>query len=277
MTENNMQAVIDAARAGMQHSLIQIVGTKAHFAIPTKDGMAVKTINLEDGEPVPARKRGLIQVLDAASFNAILASNADAGNTTIYVDRDPNAPKIAAILNGQGNTGTGWGDFCAEILFRFTPQWLRWKAIDGKLLPQAAFAEFIEDNLSDIAAPPGADMLEIAQYLTATRTVDFKSAVRIASGAIQFSNVESIDASVKAQAMPIPEAITLGIAPICGLPPFRVVARFRYRIQDGKLMLGIKLQRIEDVMNEVVGDMVAGINVSEGVTMVEGIAPRPIV
>jgi len=290
--EDNIQAVIDAARKGVIATKLDTIGKNALYAVPGKDGVALQTISMEAGLPAPVRKRGEVQVFDAPSFNAILEANAEAGNITIYISRDANDPKIVAVLNGNGEGGEafggpGWGDFRAEILFRFTPQWLKWKAIDGKMLPQLAFAEFIEDNLGDIVSPAGADMLEIAQELSAKRSVDFKSNVRLADGRLQFQNIEDITAQVGAGQIAIPPTITLGIAPVFGLPPFRVDARFRYRIENGKLTLGVKLQRIEDIMAAVVNDMVngtladgdrpavAGIQAPQGAVLVEGLAPAP--
>lgn len=283
--EANMEAVIGAARQGVAATRLEIVGTKAHYMLPNVDGASIEVVDLETGLPAPVRKRGTVQVFDAASFNALLTAN-EGGNATIYVNRDVDAPAIVAVMNGNGDTGPGWGDFRVEILFRFTSQWKKWKAIDGKMMPQLAFAEFIEDNLGDVVSPVGAEMLEIAQYLSATRSVDFKSGIRLSDGTIQLTNIESTDAKVGAGQKAVPETISLGIAPVFGLPPFKIDARFRYRIEGGKLQLGIKLQRIEDIMAEVVNDMVVGTLASEGrpavvgieapqgAVMVEGLAPK---
>lgn len=271
MDENNMQAVIDAARKGVVATKVETIGKFGLYAVPGKDGVALQTISLETGLPEPVRKRGEVQVFDAASLNEILAANHDAGNITIYINRDVNTPSIVAVMNGNGELGAGWGDFRAEIVFRFTPQWLKWKAIDGKMLAQLAFAEFIEDNLGDIVTPTGADMLEIAQDLSAKRSADFKSNVRLADGRIQFQNVENMEAQVGPGQIAIPTSLTLGLAPVYGLPPFKIDARFRYRIDGGKLLLGIKLQRVEDIMSAVVNDMVVGTVGAEGRTAVKGI------
>lgn len=271
MDENNMQAVIDAARTGAVATKLEGNGAVSHFLIPGSDGGNIKTIDLESGQSIPLRKRGTVQVFDAASLNEILAANHDAGNITIYINRDVNTPSIVAVMNGNGELGAGWGDLRAEIVFRFTPQWLKWKAIDGKMLPQLTFAEFIEDNLGDIVTPTGADMLEIAQDLSAKRSADFKSNVRLADGRIQFQNVENMEAQVGPGQIAIPTSLTLGLAPVYGLPPFKIDARFRYRIEGGKLLLGIKLQRVEDIMSAVVNDMVVGTEGTEGRASVKGI------
>lgn len=285
MSEHDMEHVIAAARLSDKAHTIAEVGSLLHYLVPTANGPQHITINTEAGLASPLRKRGIVQVFDAASFNAILEANVDERSATIYINRDANAPAIVAVLNGHDADGPGWGDFRAEIVFRFTSQWLKWKGIDGKMLGQVEFAEFIEDNLSDIATPAGADMLEIAQYLSATRSTDFKSASRLRDGRVQFQNIENIEAKVGAGETEVPETIILGIAPVFGLPPYRIEARFRYRIANGKLSLGIKLQRVEDIMAAVVNDMVngtvasegrpvvVGINAPQGAVMVEGLAP----
>lgn len=284
MSEDNMQAVIDAARLGQNPVHLETVGNKAHYSVPSPQGTVIKTIDLEDGLAAPLRKRGHVKVFDAASFNAILNAN-EGGDATIYINRDADDPAIVAVLNGNGERGPGWGDFRSEIVFRFMSQWQKWKAIDGKMLGQVEFAEFVEENLSDIVSPPGADMLELVQDLSAKRSVDFKSNVRLADGRLQFQNIENIEAQVGPGQIAIPTSITLGIAPVFGLPPFKVEARFRYRIENGKLRLGIKLQRVEDIMAAVVNDMVngtvgaegrpgvVGIQAPQGAVMVEGLAP----
>lgn len=280
----DLNTLIDMAKLTAVPTKLESTETHATYAV--QPGIDLKSVDLETGHPHPKRKRGRVQVFDAASFNAVIAENDDAGSIAIYINRDASAPKIIAVLNGNGDTGPGWADFRAEIVFRFTPQWQRWAAIDGKMLSQVEFAEFIEDNLADIVTPAGAEMLEIAQYLSATRSTDFKSANRLRDGRVQFQNIENIEAKVGAGETEVPETITIGIAPVFGLPPYRMEARFRYRITNGKLTLGVKLQRIEATMEAVVNDMVngvpqsetrmatPGIAVPEGAIMVDGIAPE---
>jgi len=210
--------------------------------------------------PTPRRKAGTITVFDAASFNAMVAENTDAGPATVYVDRDVNSPAIIAVLNDHGlEAGPGWRDFRVQIEFRQTPQWKKWRAMDGKMVGQAEFAEFIEDNIADIAEPVGAEMLEIVTYLQATRTTDFKSGVRLSNGNVQFVNIENTEARVGAGRVEVPEQFKLAITPFQGLPLFAVPAKFRYRLNDGKLTMGLKLERIENLMNQVLNETVSQI------------------
>ena len=277
-TTDNLQAVIDAARQGaVAHKIASVPGAE-YVLVPgiANSPSRVEKIALEYSYTTPIRKRGTVQVFDAASLNAVIAANSDAGNIAVYVNRDPNKPTVVAVLNGHGKSGPGWGDFRAEIAFRPTPQWVKWTGIDGKMMPQATFAEFIEDNMSDISDPPGAELLEIVTYMQATRNVDFKSAMQLSSGAVQFQNLESLDTKVGAGSIAMPTVLTLGIAPLFGLPHFKVPTRLRYRLTEGKLTLGVKLQRVEDLMADVIGFVVETIVVGDNVSIFEGLAPAAI-
>jgi uncharacterized protein YfdQ (DUF2303 family) len=275
MQVDNIKAVIDAARQGVTPQLVSANEGKAlFFAGHGENGHGqFYTHDLEPGLGAPLRKRGTVTVFDAASFNILLADNADAGNIAIYFDRNPEKPAVVAVLNGHGPKGPGWADFRVQINFRPTPQWTKWKAIDGKLMPQATFAEFVEDNLEDISDPAGGAMLEIVTYLQATRTVNFKSGIRLSNGQIQFQNMEDIQASVGAGSIAVPETFTLGIAPIFGLTSYAVPARFRYRIQEGKLQMGFKLQRVETMMGQIIEDVIAKIERGANVSVMDGLPP----
>lgn len=271
MDIDNMQAVIDAARAGQAPVTLK---SADNFAVVfASNAGAIQTLDLEKYNAAPARKRGAVTVFDAESLNRLLIDNAGAGHITVYVNPDADKPAIVAVLNGPGPDGPGWSDFRVSIGFRETPQWAKWKAIDGRLLPQAMFAEFIEDNLPDVAAPDGATMMEIVTYFNATRSGEFRSAVKLKDGTIQLTNNENIEASVGAGNIAVPEIFEVALSPIFGVRPFRIPARFRYRIDNRKLMLGFKLQRIEDVMATIIEEIEAEIVLPEGAAKVYGIAP----
>ncbi len=271
----NIEAVISAARESIAPvKLFENAGKQTYFVAHGRNGDGESfTVDTEAGAGAPLRKRGVVTVFDVASFNMVIKDNSDAGNVAIYIDRNPTSPAVVAVLNGHGPAGAGWGDFRAEIKFRPTPQWVKWTSIDGKMMDQTPFAEFIEDNLEDIATPSGATMLEIATYLEATRTANFKSGVRLANGMVQFQNLESIEAKVGAGAVDVPEVFTLALSPIQGVPSYGVPARFRYRIVDGRLKLGIKLQRVEDLMDKVLAEVLAKIERGTNISVFDGIAP----
>jgi uncharacterized protein YfdQ (DUF2303 family) len=268
---NNVQAIIETARRGADWEIVRLDAESSVVFVPKLGDGDFRS--LEQYLPFPKRKSGAVTVFDAASFNIVVADNADAGSPSIYIDRDPISPGVVAVLNGHGKSGPGWSDLRVNLEFRKTPQWVRWNEIDGKMLPQVTFAEFIEDNLEDITDPTGATMLEIASYLQATQSSDFKSGVALSNGLVQFQNIETIDAKVGSSQIQVPTEFKLGIAPLFGVDRYSVPCRFRYRVKEGKLFLGFKLQRIEDLMGQVLDDILAKIERGTNISVLDGLPP----
>jgi len=265
---DNLQAVIDAARQTIPAVKVEEGPTRAVYFVPGNSDVAGKLEQVPLDLLAPARKTGNVSVFDAASFNEILAQNIDAGNITVYVNRDARQPAIVGVLNGNGAKGPGFGDFRAAINFRVTPQWEKWTKISGTFMSQADFAHFIEDNILDVRSPAAADMLEISQALEVTKTTAFKSITRPRTGQVVFKNEEAMQENVT-----VPETISLFIAPLFGMPPMEITARFRYRIEGGNLRLGVKLQRVEEIMAHLVDGIASAIVLPAGAVQVEGIAP----
>lgn len=260
--ENNMAAVIAAARQSVGITMVPGLDHAAY--VPTPEKGHIEDLQKYFGSP--RRKSGTVVVFDAGSFNEIVDANADTGTPRVYVNRDVASPSIIGILNDHGEN-PGWRDLRVQLEFRQTPQWQKWRAMDGKMVGQADFAEFIEENLADLAQPTGAEMLEIVTYLQATRSTEFKSGIRLSNGNLQFVNVENTTAKVGAGQIEVPEKFELAITPFQGLPLFAVPARFRYRLNGGVLTMGLKLERIENLMNQVLGEAMSQItcpNIVEG-------------
>ena len=83
-----------------------------------------------------------------------------AGQLELWADID--GRRITAILDGYD----GLRKHTAILSLKVSREWAEWSHIDGKLFPQADFAEFIADHLSTIAAPDGALLVDICETLT---------------------------------------------------------------------------------------------------------------
>ncbi len=81
----------------------------------------------------------------------------NAGGLELWADIE--GRKVTAILDGM----EGLRKHTATLALRTSREWTEWVAIDGKLLDQVRFAEFIEDHLSTIGQPDGALLLDVAQ------------------------------------------------------------------------------------------------------------------
>lgn len=177
-----------------------------------------------------------------------------AGALELWADID--GRKITAILDGYD----GLRQHTATLALKVSREWAEWSHIDGKLFPQADFAEFIADHLSTIAAPDGALLVDICETLTGKTDVRWKSQHLDRNGQRAFTYEEQVDGQAGPKGdLPIPAEFLLAVRPFAGAEPEYISARFRFRLRDGGLVLGVKLvepeRRLEDAFARIVEDV----------------------
>lgn len=252
---DGVQAIIDTAREGVQPIPLDLGKV---YAVRGIDG-ATKTIDLtgDQYQAMPTGKVGTTTVWDVPAFLAYHGKHADA-STEIYADVQQLA--VTAVLDAHTAESPRWERHRLHLTLRQTAAWNAWIQRNTKYMEQEIFAEFLEDHLADLVSPPAAEMLEIAQSLQAASKVDFKSGVRLATGQRQLEYVETTVAKAGQKGtLKIPETFEIGLVPFEGSEPYRMTARFRYRINGGQLTLAYRLERPEDTLKAAFGDVVAAI------------------
>lgn len=227
------------------------------IGVVVPQGWALKEIDVEKTLDRPSRKRGTVVLDDVPSFIA-LVNREKTAETLVFAKQNP--PGFIAVFNGnQAAAGcpstmpnAGWGDHRATYSCPLSDEWKTWVGHDGKRMTQADFAQFMEDNLPDIAEPAGAVMLEVSRTLEAKKAVNFASAIRLSDGSQQFTYEEQIDGTAQKGQLKIPERFAIGIPVFQGSPEkWRIDARLRYRIEGGgKLAMWFDLERIHKVLDE---------------------------
>lgn len=175
---------------------------------------------------------------------------------------DPDAVSFTAILDYHGagtDTPAGWRKHQSSFTLKQTPDWKTWLGSNRKTMTQLQFAEFIEDNISDIISPPAADMVEVSRHLEATKNAQFGSSSRTNNGQVQFKYQEEIKATVGSSQVEVPESFKLRLMAYQGTDPVEVTARLRYRIADGKLSMWYDLHRPHKIAEQAFNNALAQI------------------
>jgi uncharacterized protein YfdQ (DUF2303 family) len=265
-TTGEAQAIVDTALAAAEPSSLE-AGDVASIVVPA--GATLQLLDLEDKLPNPRRKQGTARFFDAASIASYVNRHKDEA-TALYIDDD--SYKVVAVLNGHAEDSPGWGDHRAELYVRRTDAWKRWRDHDDQLIDQESFAEHIERNLIDIVEPAGAHLLELAQTFQATSKAEFRSAKQLANGERQFQFNEEISASGGRNGeITIPKEFVLGIAPFEGVDPYKLRARLRYRLREGRLTIGYVLDNPKDIERTAFVDMAQEVSGSTDLTSLLGI------
>ena len=210
----------------------------------------------------PRRKTGAVTLAQHDSFTAYLAKHARL-ETELWADIDKD--RITAVINAHAAVAgdpddegvAGWGDHRATLQLVTTQDWRDWTGNSGKLVGQQEFAEFVEQHLPNFIRPSAADMLELAQTIKGSTKVSFESSKRVKSGETAIEWREDTTATAgKKGTIDIPDTIDLGMQVYEAGAPYKLTARFRYRIGTGQLLLGYVLERAGDVKRDAFGQVV---------------------
>jgi uncharacterized protein YfdQ (DUF2303 family) len=253
-TTNEAQTIVDTAL--LSATPAELAPGKI-YAFNTPNG--VREIDLTGPEytGTPDRKHGTTTVRDFTSFTTYWEKHAD-DNSEVYADAE--RLTVTAVLDAHTADTARWSGHRLALHLRETDAWKQWLALDGKLMTQEPFAEFLEDHLPELLEPSAADMLEIAQSIQGTTKADFQSGTRLATGQRQLAYVETTTAKAGSKGqLTIPETFVVGLIPFEGSEGYKLTARLRYRIGQDGLRLGYKLERPGDTRRQAFADVVKAI------------------
>jgi uncharacterized protein YfdQ (DUF2303 family) len=149
-------------------------------------------------------------------------------------------------------------------------EWNAWTALDGKQIAQRDFAEFVEDHVGDVIRPEAAALLEIAQRLQISRKVNFVSAKNLGSGTVEFQYTEEDEAKAGKQNIQVPTDIELAIPVFRGEDRYKIAAKFRYRLDDGKLFFVVKILQREAILDDALSQMIEAISAETRLSIIHG-------
>ena len=221
----------------------------------------------------PQRKTGIVTVRNAASFAHYWEKHSEAASD-LFADLD--AATFTAVLDAHGEEpdDARWGQHRVILQLQQTLPWKTWVSNDRAMMPQQAFAEFLEDNARDIAAGgkvTAADLLEVAQHFQAHTKVNFTQGQRLATGQTQLTYTEEIQAKAGQRGtIEIPAEFELAIVPFEDCAPRKVRARFRYRLANGELRLGYFLDDPARTAREACEEIATNLAAQLSVTVMHG-------
>lgn len=250
------------------------------IVVPSGDGAySAQTLDFSSIQSQPQRVTGTRQFDDAQSlieFYPQGVDNVEDGHPRLYCDADFVAGR--ATVTAVFNDSPGWRDFRAVYAPKSSVEWQRWLLRNGhdKAFTQEGFALFIEDNIADITAvdgmPSGTDMLAMATSLEINAENRFKSAIRLQSGGVDLTYVDTED-NETLKKMKLFERFSIGIRVLQGGDGYRLDARLRYRTRDGKLSFWYELIRPDKTYEDALRAEIARIQEATGQTVLFGKAP----
>lgn len=225
-------------------------------------GWTSQQIDEETHQPHPRRARGTFRFDDVESFASYLIRHGGT-QTTAWCKADFPAGDLAftAVINDHDDDPEypGHRDWTAHWEPTKSEEWKIWVKHNEKPMTQIDFAYFIERNLKDIATaegyPTGTQMLAMATNLEITNDSKFKSQAKLQSGGVRLTYIDDADEQTE-KAMEVFSKFALGLQVFRGAEGFRVEARLRYRLNQGKLIFWYELVRPDLTLEEAAQNVV---------------------
>lgn len=248
---------------------VSLTGTKAFFDAYRK---------------TPENIRGSALLADVDSFIAHAGKFFDT-NSVFFADRT--MLKLTMVYDYHVKGAPQNMYHLAIFAPKTARQLVTWKGGNGSTMNQATFAAFIENNILDlceasddateIAAKLGttiatpSKLLELARGLSIHEAASVKSHMNTSTGEVtlEYITAHSDGSGKKIQ---LPGLFTIGVPVFENGKLYRILARLRYRITEGKASYWYELYQLEDSIDHAFEEVIEKVKDETALPMFRGAA-----
>jgi hypothetical protein len=235
----------------------------------------------------PKRRRGTASFTDLDSLIAH-ANRFKGPDSALFAIDDRKAPQIISVINYNQAGFEGapeFGDHRGHYHFPLSDEWKAWAEVDGKMLDQGEFAEFIEDRIGDVTAAPteAADpsfargrtdgegqrasnladlqkllggtwagqstLMEMSKGMKINEGARVKQAVNLQTGEVQVQ-YETEHRDQDGAPVKVPNMFLIIIPVFHNGPLYRIAVRLRYRLREGRISWAMQMYRPDLVFDD---------------------------
>jgi uncharacterized protein YfdQ (DUF2303 family) len=243
-------------------------GSASVLVLPTAlEAHSIKEF-VDEYRTEPDRRRGTATLFDLDSFIALAKRFMDK-DSMLFADPKETAPALLVVFDYHRGGGgkPRFGEHRARYAFPLSNEWTKWTQHNATVMNQQSFAEWIENNLTDIAPSdnigPGVKafaaqiggsfaspsrLLELSHNLSIRVGSKIHHAQNLGTGETQFTYVTEHQDEAGAP-LKVPSAFVLAIPVFRGGALYQVPARLRYRVKDGAVVWFYDLYRTDVVFD----------------------------
>jgi uncharacterized protein YfdQ (DUF2303 family) len=242
-----------------------------HVALPKGPEVKEIQVDLEKYLPAPRATVCTATLADAESFLGYVTRHADPACSLVWCKFDPRTFELAftLVVDEHAKAAPGWRRHQASYTPAASAEWITWTKHNGTAgaKEQVEFAEFLERNEGDIASgeglPTSADMMTMATNFEVTSEKRLRSSVRLSSGAIQLEYIDKEDEQT-VERMRLFDKFSIGIPVFWAGPGYRIDARLKHRIAQGKARFWYELIRPDRVHEAAAKDLIERVRAGIG-------------
>lgn len=283
MTEvpkSEVSAVAEFLKKHLEPQILQIAAPdgKSVPVLHAPSGTEITSLKefVDEYRTKPERIKGTSKhtTLDSFVAHAVRFSDSE---SALFAHRDVQNPKLVAVYDyhpvvaddatGVAAVNARFAEHRAVYDFPLSDEWKTWTAAHGVKMTQAQFAEFLENNLHNVADPltaleetkaimesllctfasPGR-LMEIARGLSVRVASVVANHSRLASGEATF-RYETQHQDEAGQPLTVPGAFLISIPVFRGGDRYQLATRLRYRVVDAKITWTLELHRAAETFD----------------------------
>ena len=237
-----------------------------HVQVPP----GAELVSLETLLPAPRRIKASPEFHDMDGFLDYAKEFATAG-TRIFVDAQKN--RLFIIFDAHAPDRPAWGDHCASLRLKCSPEWERFCAVSGKRFDPMGLAEFIEENLEYFQGPiAGADLLTMAQNLKVTFKGDLDVQHSTQSGLrhLQIKDDSVLAGRVAEKELAFPERVDLKLRVYEGHTAYAVSVFLRYRAKKDGVTFWFSIPDRAGIEEAALDKVIDDIRAQSGLKVLKG-------
>lgn len=225
--------------------------------------VSVKSL-LDEWRTIPERTKGSATLSTLASF-VDLTNRHKNDDTAIFGSIDSSAPSLTAVIDYTTKAHEPrHGQHRVTYTFPLSPEWQAWRAMNGKSMTQLDWAAFIEEHIAELASPMDAERSQYeptfqtkialpTELVTLSRGMQINVEARVKDTRVLQSGeseiiYEEVHKDGAGQKLVVPGLFVIQIPMFLDGEPVRLLARLRYRRQEGRLTWFYQLYRPDIVL-----------------------------
>lgn len=247
---------------------------------------------LDECAPRPARRHATVVVRSTESLIALTNRHRHQGNTVVFASPDRTQPALLTVFDYHPPTDdvdeAEWGHHRARYQCELSEEWKAWTGAHGKVMEQRAFAEFVEDHVTDVIVPPADDaklaeltalvgghfampseLVTLSRGLQISTDIKVREAVTLSTGEISVVYEEQ-HRNGAGQALQVPNMFCIAIPVFYAGPLYRIPVRLRYTTREGGIKWSLHLYRADRVFDHAFEEICSAVATQTGAPLFVG-------
>lgn len=241
---------------------------------------------LAEYDGAPERRSGTAKILTLQSFIDLLNRHKDA-DSAIFGLLDATSPSLLGVVDYHTNDHKPrFGAHRISYAFPISTEWRSWQGMNGKSMTQGEWAAFVEERIADLSSPTVEErghyetlfqtkIAEPSELIQLSRGMAISVEARVKETRVLQSGeseviFEEVHKDGAGQKLIVPGLFIINIPLFLDGKPTRVLARLRYRRQEGRLSWFYQLYRPDLVMRDALHADLEQAGAATGLPVFEG-------